>query len=298
MKNITLERVVRTLLAVLTIGVIIVIMYNYITLVAFLILAMILSYVLDPTVNRLQRMGVKRTIGVTLTLSVIVMAIVFFSTNVVPIFVEEMLELTNNLNIETIELIAARIETRLVQEYSFIPEGFLRDNITKISEELFDLGKLSTVLSDAVGVFTNIFSAVLVVPFAAFFFLKDGSKIRRDVLQIIPNKYLETTLTILDLVEKRLGLYFKSVLVQSTLVTLLSWTTLSIAGLENSLSVGISVGLANTIPYFGPIIGYVLSIIISIVETGDFSLVLYCVVAIFIVQMIDNLILQPYLFSK
>ena len=298
MKNITLERVVRTLLAVLTIGVIIVIMYNYITLVAFLILAMILSYVLDPTVNRLQRMGVKRTIGVTLTLSVIVMAIVFFSTNVVPIFVEEMLELTNNLNIETIELIAARIETRLVQEYSFIPEGFLRDNITKISEELFDLGKLSTVLSDAVGVFTNIFSAVLVVPFAAFFFLKDGSKIRRDVLQIIPNKYFETTLTILDLVEKRLGLYFRSVLVQSTLVTLLSWTTLSIAGLENSLSVGISVGIANTIPYFGPIIGYVLSIIISIVETGDFSLVLYCVVAIFIVQMIDNLILQPYLFSK
>ena len=155
---------------------------------------MILSYVLDPTVNRLQRMGVKRIIGVTLTLSVIVMAIVFFSTNVVPIFVEEMLELTNNLNIETIELIAARIETRLVQEYSFIPEGFLRDNITKISEELFDLGKLSTVLSDAVGVFTNIFSAVLVVPFAAFFFLKDGSKIRRDVLQIIPNKYFETTI--------------------------------------------------------------------------------------------------------
>ena len=298
MKNITLERVVRTLLAILTVGVVIVIMYNYVTLVAFLILAMILSYVLDPTVNRLQRMGVYRTLGITLTLSVIVMAIVFFSTNVVPIFVEEMLILTNNLNIETIELIAARIETRLVSEYSFIPEGFLRDNITKFSEELFDLGKLSTVLSDVVGLFTNIFSAVIVVPFAAFFFLKDGSKIRRDVLQIIPNKYFETTLTILDLVEKRLGLYFRSVLVQSSLVTFLSWTTLSIAGLENSLSVGISVGIANTIPYFGPIIGYLLSIIISIVETGDFSLVLYCVVAIFIVQMIDNLIFQPYLFSK
>ena len=298
MKNITLERVVRTLLGVLTTGVVIVILYNYITLVAFLILAMILSYVLDPTVNRLQRMGVYRTLGITLTLSVIVMAIVFFSTNVVPIFVEEMLILTNNLNIETIELIAARIETRLVSEYSFIPEGFLRDNITKLSQELFDLGKLCTVLSDVVGLFTNIFSAVIVVPFAAFFFLKDGSRIRRDVLRAIPNKYFETILTILDLVEKRLGLYFRSVVVQSSLVTLLSWTTLSIAGLENSLSVGISVGIANTIPYFGPIIGYLLSIIISIVETGDFSLVLYCVVAIFIVQMIDNLIFQPYLFSK
>ena len=64
------------------------------------------------------------------------------------------------------------------------------------------------------------------------------------------------------------------------------------------LSVGISVGIANTIPYFGPIIGYVLSIIISIIETGDFSLVLVCVIAILIVQVIDNLLLQPFLFSR
>jgi predicted PurR-regulated permease PerM len=298
MRNITLERIVRFALGAGALGVVGIILYNYGTLVAYSILAIILSYILDPFVNRLQRMGVNRTLGITLTLSGVILLIVYISTNVIPIFVDEMLALTNNLTPDKIQKVAIDIENTLVDRYSFLQPGFLKDNVTQVVTELFDLGRLSVVLSDALGIFTNIFSAVLVVPFAAFFFLKDGSKIRRDVLTLIPNKYFETTLTLIDKIEKRLGLYFRSVLAQSFIVALLSWSTLSIAGLDNSLSVGISVGIANTIPYFGPIIGYLLSITISIIETGNFSLVLVCVLAIFVVQMVDNLVLQPFLFSR
>jgi predicted PurR-regulated permease PerM len=299
MKNITLEKFVKFIIWVSAFGVIGLLLYNFSTLVAYLVLAMILSYLLDPFVNRIQRMGVNRTVGITLTLSAVILLIVYISTNIFPIFLGEMIKLTQEeLTLENITSIAAKIEERLAQDFKFIPVGSLEKNIIQIMEELFVLGKLSTVLSDAVGLFTNIFSAVLVVPFAAFFFLKDGSKIRRDVLRLVPNKYFETILTLIDKIEKRLGLYFRSVLAQSFLVALISWATLNIAGLDNSLSVGISVGIANTIPYFGPFIGYVLSIIVSIIETGDFSLVLGCMISIFIVQLIDNLILQPFLFSR
>ncbi len=298
MKNITLERVVRFAVGATALGVVGLILYNYSTLVAYLVLAMILSYILDPLVNRLQRMGLNRTLGITLTLSAVILFVVYISTNVIPIFVAEMIELANSLSIENIQRIASNIEARLTSQYEFIPENFLEDKVSAVIIELFDFGRLSTVLSDVVGVFTNIFSAVLVVPFAAFFFLKDGTKIRRDILTLIPNKYFETSLTLIDKIEKRLGLYFRSVLLQSILVAFTSWSTLSIAGLDNSLSVGISVGIANTIPYFGPIIGYLLSIIISIIETGDFSLVLVCMIAIFVVQMLDNLVFQPFLFSR
>jgi predicted PurR-regulated permease PerM len=298
MKNITLERIVRFVIGAAALGIVGLLLYNYSTLVAYLILAMVLSYILDPLVNNLQRIGMNRTLGITLTLSAVITAIIYISTNVFPLLVEEMLELTNNLDIQKIEQIAVDIENRLTQEFTFLPDGFLKDNVSAISSDLFDLGKLSTVLSDAVGLFTNIFSAVLVVPFAAFFFLKDGTKIRRDVLTLVPNKYFETTLTLIDKIEKRLGLYFRSVFLQSCLVAFSSWATLSVAGLDNSLSVGISVGIANTIPYFGPIIGYFLSIFISIIETGNFSLVLVCMLAILVVQLLDNLVFQPFLFSR
>jgi predicted PurR-regulated permease PerM len=298
MKNITLERIVRFAIGAAALGIVGLLVYNYSTLIAYLILAMVLSYILDPIVNKLQRIGMNRTLAITLTLSAVITAIIYISTNVFPLLVEEMLELANTLDIKTIEQIAVQVENKIASEFQFLPDGFLKDNVPAITTELVDFGRLSTVLSDAVGLFTNIFSAVLVVPFAAFFFLKDGSKIRRDVLTLVPNKYFETTLTLIDKIEKRLGLYFRSVFLQSCLVAFSSWATLSIAGLDNSLSVGISVGVANTIPYFGPIIGYILSIIISIIETENFSLVFVCMLAILAVQLLDNLVFQPFLFSR
>ena len=298
MKNITLERVVKFIIGIAALVVTLLILYNYSNLVVFLVLAMLLSYILDPLANRLQTMGLNRTFGITLILAMVILVLVFISTSVLPILAIQMAELTAQLNIENVRLIAIRVENMLVKKFDFIPPGFLETNVTAILNELFNVDKLSSVVSNALSIFTNIFSAFLVVPFAAFFFLKDGSKIRRDLLRLVPNKYFETTLTVIDKIEKRLGLYFRSVLLQSFLVALSSWATLSIAGLDNSLSVGIAVGLANTIPYFGPIIGYFLSAIVSIIETGNFSMVAACVIAIFIVQILDNVVFQPMLFSR
>jgi predicted PurR-regulated permease PerM len=298
MKNITLEKIVKFGIGIAAIAVLGWVLVKLGNLVLYLVLALILSYVLDPIVNWLQRNKVHRTLAITLTLSAVILVFVYASTTVIPKVADQMVQLARQLDIQNIESIANQVETKLSDDYDFIPEGFLSNNLTQVLNSLFDFDQFSSVFSNLVGVFTDIFSAILVVPFAAFFFLKDGSKIRRDLLLLIPNKYFETSLTLIDKIEKRLGLYFRSVLLQSLLVAASSWATLSVAGLDNSLSVGIAVGLANTIPYFGPIIGYILSIIISIIETGDFSLVLVCMIAILIVQMLDNIVFQPLLFSR
>lgn len=298
MRNLTLEKIVKFGIAMAAVAIIGLILYNYGTLVLYLILAMILSYILDPLVNWLQRNRLNRTLAITLTLTTVILVFIYISTNVIPLIADQMVGLTRQLDIRNIEMIATKVENQLSSNYEFIPDGFLSDNVSTVLNELFDFSRVSTVLSNVFLVFADIFYAILVVPFAAFFFLKDGSKIRRDLLRLVPNKYFETTLTLLDKIEQRLSLYFRSVLLQSILVALSSWATLSIAGLNNSLSVGIAVGLANTIPYFGPVIGYILSVIISIIETGDFSLVIVCLLAIFVVQMLDNLVFQPFLFSR
>ncbi len=298
MRNLTLEKIVKFGIGMAALAIIGLILYNYGILVLYLILAMILSYILDPVVNWLQRNRLNRTLAITLTLTAVILVFIYISTNVIPLIAEQMVGLTSQLDIRNIEMIATKVENQLSSDYEFIPDGFLSDNISTVLNELFDFSRVSTVLSNVFVVFADIFYAILVVPFAAFFFLKDGSKIRRDLLRLVPNKYFETTLTLLDKIELRLSLYFRSVLLQSILVALSSWATLSIAGLNNSLSVGIAVGLANTIPYFGPVLGYILSVIISIIETGDFSLVIVCLLAIFVVQMLDNLVFQPFLFSR
>lgn len=298
MKNITLERVIKSVLGLAGIAVVGYLLLRYSTLVGYAIIAMIFSYVLDPLVNRMQSAGMNRTFSITLTLSSLVLILVWISTNVIPIVANQMVELASQLSFQNIQSITQKIDTQLTQKFTFLPEGILSSNLATVLQELFDVGEIPSALSNIIGIFTNIFSAALIIPFATFFFLKDGTKIRRDILKLVPNKYFETTLSLIDKIESRLGLYFRSVMLQSLIIALASWIGLSMVGLNNALSVGIAVGIANTIPYFGPIIGYILSIVVSIIEVGNFSLVLPCVLAILGVQILDNVVLQPIIFSR
>lgn len=298
MNNITLERVVKSVLGLAGITVVALLLYHFATLVGYAIIAIIFSYILDPLVNRIQTAGINRTLAISLTLSALILILVWISTNIIPIVANQMVELASQLSIQNVKNIALQIENRLIQEFTFLPDGFLSNNITQAFQELFSIGELPTALSNLIGIFTNIFSAALIIPFATFFFLKDGTRLRRQSLRLVPNKYFETTLSLIDKIETRLGIYFRSVLLQSLIVAFTSWVGLTYVGLNNALSVGIAVGLANTIPYFGPIIGYLLSIIVSIIEVGDFSLVLPCIIAILLVQILDNLVLQPLIFSR
>lgn len=298
MGSITLEKVVKSIIGIAALTVLVLVMYNYATLLGYALIAMFLSYILDPVVNRMQAAGMNRTLSISVTLSTLILLLVWISTNIIPIIANQMVELASQLSMQNIRSITERIENRIIEQFTFLPEGFLQENLTQVIEELVDVGQIPATLSNIIGIFTNLFAAFLIIPFATFFFLKDGSKIRRDILRLVPNKYFETTLSLLDKVETRLGIYFRSVLLQSLLVAFTSWLALTLVGLQNSLSVGIVVGLANTIPYFGPIIGYFLSIIVSIIEVGDFSLVIACIIAIAFVQILDNVVFQPLIFSR
>lgn len=298
LNNITLEKFVKTIIAILAIVAVSLIAYNFINLIAYAIIAMLLSYMLDPVVNRMQAAGMNRTFAITVTLASVILIIIWISTSVIPIIANQMAGLTRQLNVDTLIFVATQIETLIRENFEFIPEGYLRDNITLLAENFFNMGRFTDLLGNMIGIFTNLFAAFLVIPFATFFFLKDGYRIRRDILSLVPNKYFETTLSLVDKIETRLGIYFRSVTIQCSLVGIVSWIALSIAGLNNAVSVGITIGVANSIPYFGPIIGYILSIVIAIIETGDFSLVIPCILAVFVAQVLDNLVFQPLIFSK
>ncbi len=298
MNNWSIEKLIKAGVALGALYVCYLLGYYFATLIGYAIVAVIFSYILDPIVNRMQVAGMNRTVAITATLTAVILVLIWISTNVIPMVVNEMVKLASQLNLENLQSIAAQIEQRLSRQFTFLPEGFLQENITQAFSELIDVGQLPTALSNIIGIFTNIFSAFLVIPFATFFFLKDGNRIRRSMLQLVPNKYFETSLSLLDKIETRLGIYFRSVLLQSLLVAFFSWLGLTIVGLNNALSVGIAVGIANSIPYFGPVIGYVLSVTVSIVEVGDFSLVLPCIIAILFVQILDNVVFQPFIFSR
>lgn len=298
LRNLTLEKVVKSILFAAGILIVGLILYNYSSLAVYAVIALVFSYLLEPFVNRMQAAGMSRTVAIVLTLTTVLLIVIWISTSIIPIVANRMAVLTRQLQSENLAVIAQQVEIHLRNYFNFIPTGYLEENVTGFIEDIFNFGRLSNVLGNVISIFTNLFAAFLVIPFATFFFLKDGFKIRRDLMKMVPNKYFETTLSLIDKIETRLGYYFRSVLLQCTLVGVASWLALSVAGLNNAGTVGIIIGVANTIPYFGPVMGYLISILISIIETGDFSLVIPCILAVMFAQILDNLVLQPLIFSK
>ncbi|MDX1672859.1 MAG: AI-2E family transporter, partial [Balneolaceae bacterium] len=156
MSNLTLEKIVRFTLGLAGTAVVILLLYNYSILVGYAIIAMILSYILDPFVNRMQAAGMNRMLAIILTLSTVVLVLFWISTSIIPLIANQMVELASQLNIQNIESIAERVEARLMQNFTFLPEGFLRDNISNVMEGLLDVGNLPTALSNIIGIFTNL----------------------------------------------------------------------------------------------------------------------------------------------
>ncbi|MDX1546041.1 MAG: AI-2E family transporter [Rhodothermales bacterium] len=187
---------------------------------------------------------------------------------------------------------------RRVRQFVPLQEGAVIDALTGIFETLFQEDRLTRIMGSVVGFFTDVIYAVIIIPFVAFFVLKDGGRIRRSLLRLVPNRYFEITLAIIEKVETNIGRYFKGLFLQSLSIATVATVLLTGVGLDSALAVGIFTGLANTIPYFGPLMGFLAGTLVGIAQTGDFSLVPGILLAMGLTQLADNLLFQPLIFAR
>jgi predicted PurR-regulated permease PerM len=144
----------------------------------------------------------------------------------------------------------------------------------------------------------SVVAVLVIVPFISFFLLKDNRRILQSLLQTIPNKYFEMSYYVLKKVTLRLGLYVRAWIFDATFVGVMIGFGFYFIGVPNALPLGVIAGLGHLIPYFGPIIGGIPAIIVSIVQYGNFSQVPLILLVLVITYALDNGFVQPYVFGK
>ena len=298
----TLDRLVRYLFIAAGLGAVAWTVWYFMGLVLYILAGCVIAYLLQPFVDRLQSFGLARVPAILVTFFLLFLVFYFAITSVVPFFTRQVGDVTQLVTLDSVIEVAQFLENR-IQEVVPIEQGVIVEGVRQTAESLVrgDLvggEDVAQTISSLVSVFTNILWAVVIVPFVTFFVLKDGTQIRRSLLHLVPNRYFEITLAIMEKVETNIGRYFQGLVVQCFSVGLVATVLLYIAGLEDALAVGIFVGLANTIPYFGPLLGYIVGSLFAIVQTGDFSLVLPVIIAMAFTQLADNVLFQPLIFSR
>lgn len=270
--------------------------YQIITIYLLLAISLLIALILKPFVYFLEKQKLSRTLSTLIVFTSFLLIIYFSISFLIPSLISQMNQLINTLKDVSFNQEISLLEKKIIKVLPFIKEGeitlriqnFLRDQIIYSLNHLFNfLNSLVSFLAFAV-----------IVPFLIFYILKDSIKIKRELVHIFPNRYFEPAYWIIKRVSDKLGKFVTAWIFDASFVGIAIGFGLYVIGVGYSLPLGVIAGLGHLIPYLGPVIGAIPAIIISLIQTGSFSLVPLIILIVAIVYTLDNGIVQPYIFSK
>jgi predicted PurR-regulated permease PerM len=279
--------------------------YKIQTVIIYCIVAIIFALIANPIVEFLRRrLKFSNTIAVIFTLLIFMLLFV----GLLFMFVPMLLDQGNNLSL----LDTNSIEKRVLEIYSKITIYLSNHGLdaTKIVKEAELTKKLNfNYFTDFFNTILNTISSFGVglasVFFIVFFVLKDKVSFIVGFKKILPENNEEKILNSVEKIRHLLTRYFIGLLVQLTIICILYLVVLWIFGVENAFVIAFLCAILNIIPYVGPLIGSVLAGILTMLgsinadfQTETLPTTLYVMIGFFIVQLIDNNISSPIIFSK
>src|SRR5437879_4269128 len=149
------------------------------------------------------------------------------------------------------------------------------------------------------------FSAWILAPLIFLFLGFDNGQIRRFFISLVPNRYFELSLTVLDRLDDAIGRYLRGTLIECFLVGLTLVLGLILLGIPLGIAVAIGVvsGLLNAIPFLGALIALVFGVSYALIAEdvrplipglNPNDLALYVVVLVVIAHVLDDVVFQPF----
>ncbi len=268
----------------------------------YLLLSIIFSYILAPFVGWFVRRGLPRWAAVVLVYLTILLVITGFVYRYTPTIVEEgsnILDLMQSQSASSDYILSLPIVRSLFEFLRGLDERVPMLNLSEGLIETVDmfkdfLAKLPTLVLDNYQMILSTFSFFAMIPLIGFFLLKDGNKMVKDFFKMIPNRYFELCIIIVNKVNEMVGNFLRAMIFEVIAVSIMASVALSIVGVKNAVLIGIVAGIANIIPYFGPFMGTAVAIATVLID-GNTTLmpILNIILAMYIVQVIDNNIVYP-----
>lgn len=125
------------------------------------------------------------------------------------------------------------------------------------------------------------------------------------ILTATPHRFSDKMASVLTTTKQLLTRYFIGIIIQISLITILLTAGLSILGVEYAFLIGFLAAIINIIPYLGPIIGMLVGLVVGLTAQPEIDFYTELLplaskmIGVFLtVQLLDNLVFQPYIFSN
>ena len=281
----------------------------------YVIISIIIAAILRPInkyFNRNRIMGIKfpKAMSAFMAFVVLGLLILVFSMIFTPLITEQIQVLSRidySSLLDKLALPVARVEQFLISNNVILRDkGFLDKEISDAIVSMIRELNFSTIFNSIITYTGNIFVGLLAVSFITFFLLVDFGLFRKKIIAIIPNKYFEVSISALTKIEHLLSNYLVGLIIQMTTIFSMVTIGLSIFSIEYAMTIALFAAIANLIPYLGPLLGASFAIIITMVQAGpeletlnSILVLLLKIGSVFaVVQVTDNILVQPLIFSK
>lgn len=142
---------------------------------------------------------------------------------------------------------------------------------------------------------------LILVPFIAFFMVRDGRKLRRRIVSLVPNRYFEMALMMFHRIDEQIGGYLRGRLIECMLVGLTQVVLMSVASLfveqPQILLISAVCGVFNLIPYAGPVIGGAFGVFVYFSGNYPMNSIWALIIVIALAHLIDNIVIAPAVLS-
>ena len=277
-------------------------------------LAILIIYLLNPIVNRLEQRRVPRLWGTILAYIVVVGIVTIVVVAASPFIADQAEELSSewpafkeelvasvedaanvvedriNVNVDTTELHClldvAGEEAPTEEQCDEVTKAF-RERIAGSAERLTEIG--SSVI--------EILLIFVLAPLLALYLLIDLPQLQRDVLNLIPESHRAEVADVASKVGRTVGGFFRGQLLVALIVGVMSSLGFLAIDLKFWLVIGALAGFTNLIPLVGPFIGGGLGFLVGTV-TDNVTTGLKAALVALVVQQIDNHVISPNVMKR
>ncbi len=251
--------------------------------------ALIISILLEPAINFLRWLKLPKFVSVALVYLSIFGVLGLLIYSMAPIFTYEIKEFLGN------------VPRYFGQISPFLSQFgiYTAQNLQDFSRLLTDnLQESSTSIINAVIAFFGGLASTISILTLAFFLSLEENGPERFLILLTPKKYEDYVVSLFQRVQAKVAGWFGARLLACAFVGAASFVIFYIFGVKYAFSLALLSGILNFVPYIGPLITSVVVFVFIIVSTGSWETVAFVLIAILIVQQLENVLITPMLMKK
>ncbi|MFP3853136.1 MAG: AI-2E family transporter [Anaerolineales bacterium] len=275
-------------------------------IMAPLVLALLLAYILHPLVNHLQRWTkMSRRLAVAIVYFLLVILLGGATTGIGLAITQQLIGIVRDLTV-LVEQLPEQLDALSQATIAIGPWSWdlgqvnldpLVNSLVSTVQPL--LSRTGTILASAVTSTATTVAMLVIVLVMGYYLLRDFDQIEGSFLEMVPPDYREDFAKLLDETGRVWSSFLRGQLILALVMGVGSAVIYGSLGVRFALGLGLITGFMEFIPIFGPYIAGVVAVLLALFQAanywglsaGGFALLILIVAVI--IQQIENTILVP-----